>query len=111
VDSQTVGACIASFSIENRGAQAFRRAVDSITYGTVGGSPTPTNTTFTASALSPSASVTDQFKGLILSFDKDTTTAALRGQKTDITASTSGGAFTFTGLTTMPQSGDTFTIS
>jgi hypothetical protein len=111
VDSAAVVAVVATFSIENRGAVRWRRAVNGITYGTVGGSPTPTNTTFTASALSPAANVTDQFKGQILSFDKDTTTAALRGQKTDITASTSGGAFTFTGLTTQPQSGDTFTIS
>jgi hypothetical protein len=111
VDGETVVSVVATFSIENRGALRFKRSVNGITYGTVGGSPTPTNTTFTASAISPAASVTDQFKGLILSFDKDTTTAALRGQKTDITASTSGGAFTFTGLTTMPQSGDTFTIS
>jgi hypothetical protein len=82
----------------------------SITYGTVGGSPTPTNTTFTASSLVPAANVTDQFRGLILAFDKDTTTLALRGQKTDITGSTSGGAFTFTALTTNPQAGDTFTV-
>jgi hypothetical protein len=111
VDSQAIVAVVATFSIENRGSVAFRNAVDSITRGVVGGSPTPTNTTFTASTLLPAASVTDQYKGQILAFDKNTTTAALRGQKTDITASTSGGAFTFTGLTTMPQSGDTFTIS
>jgi hypothetical protein len=88
----------------------FERALRGITLGTVGGSPTPSNTTFTASALDPAATVTDQFKGLILSFTKDTTTANLRGQKTDITSSTSAGALTFTALTTLPQAGDQFVI-
>ena len=43
--------------------------------------------------------------------DDATTTAALRGQATDITASSSGGVLTVTALTTAPASGDTFTIT
>jgi hypothetical protein len=71
-----------------------------------------TTTTFTASALDPSGTDADQFKGRIIVFDKDTATAALRGQATDITANTAAAlpAFTFTALTAAPASGDTFSI-
>lgn len=68
-------------------------------------------TSIPTSSLSPAAAAADQFKGRIVTFDKDTTTAALRGQATDITANTSGGTLTCTALTTGPASGDTFTIS
>jgi hypothetical protein len=93
---------------ENQGAR-FLRAAKSITTGsiTTGSSTTSIVTT----GLSPAASVTDQFKGCILQFTDDTTTASLRGQKTDITASTSGGVLTVTALTTAPASGDTFSIN
>ena len=79
--------------------------------GTVSGT-SPTTTTFTSSALSPAGVAADQFKGRIIVFDNDTTTTALRGQATDITASSaaSNPLFTFTALTTAPQSGDTFSI-
>jgi hypothetical protein len=79
--------------------------------GTVSGT-SPTTTTFTSSALSPAGVAADQFKGRIIVFDNDTTTTALRGQATDITASSAAAnpLFTFTALTTAPQSGDTFSI-
>lgn len=55
--------------------------------------------------------VTDQYNGRVLIFDSDTTTTALRGQATDITAtSTTNGKLTFTALTTAPVNGDTFII-
>lgn len=73
---------------------------------TTGGSTTSIPT----SSLVPAAAVTDQFKGRILIFDEATTTANLRGQATDITASTAGGTLTVTALTTAPASGDTFRI-
>lgn len=72
----------------------------------------PSTTGFTSSALSPAGVDADQFKGRIIVFDNDTTTLALRGQATDITAN-SGAAnptFTFTALTTAPVSGDTFSV-
>jgi hypothetical protein len=90
------------------GVSRFERATRGITVGTVGAASTPTSVV--TSSLDPAAVITDQFKGLILAFDKDTTTSALRGQKTDITASTTGGVLTVTSLTTAPASGDTFTI-
>lgn len=67
-------------------------------------------TSVVTSSMAPAAAVTDQFKGRILLFDKDTTTANLRGQATDITASTSGGVLTVTALTNAPVSGDTAVI-
>lgn len=78
--------------------------------GTCAGSAT--TTTMTPSALSPSGVDADQFKGRILIFDNDTTTTALRGQATDITANSAAGLplLTFTALTTAPASGDTFSI-
>ena len=90
------------------GVDRFERATRAITKGTVGGGSTVTSVV--TSSLDPAASVVDQFKGLILAFDKDTATAGLRGQKTDITGSSSGGVLTVTSLTSTPASGDTFTI-
>lgn len=69
-------------------------------------------TSIVASALSPASGVNDQFNGRIIIFDKDTTTAALRGQATDITDFVHATqTFTVTALTTAPASGDTFTIT
>lgn len=56
-------------------------------------------------------SVADQFNGRIIIFANDTTTAALRGQATDITDTVvSGGKLIFTALTTAPVDGDTFVV-
>lgn len=87
--------------------------LDRSTRGIVTGTVTTgvTTTSIPTSVMLPAASVADQFKGRIVTFDKDTTTAALRGQSTDITANTSGGTLTVTALTTSPVSGDTFTIT
>ena len=91
--------------IDDRGDRVVLR-------GTVSGT-SPTTTTFTPSSLDPAGAATDQFKGRIIIFDKDTTTPALRGQATDITANTSAALplFTFTALTTAPSDGDTFSIT
>ncbi|KKM92871.1 hypothetical protein LCGC14_1214180 [marine sediment metagenome] len=56
--------------------------------------------------------VNDQMNGRILTFRKDTTTAALRGQQTDIVDTvTTNGKLTFTALTTAPVNGDKFEIN
>lgn len=72
-----------------------------------------TTTSIPTSAFSPSGAVSDQFKGRIVTFDADTTTAALRGQSTDITASSNSATptLTVTALTTAPASGDTFSVT
>lgn len=69
-------------------------------------------TSIPTSAFTPAGAVADQFKGRIVIFDIDTATAALRGQATDITASSNSSTptFTVTALTSTPASGDTFTI-
>lgn len=90
---------------ENR----LMNAVKGTVYGTVGSSATTTS--IPTSALSPAAGVTDQFKSRIMTFSADTTTANLRGQTREITASTSGGTLTTAAFTTAPASGDVFTIT
>jgi hypothetical protein len=90
---------------------AFKRAVKGNVIGTVGvGS---TTTSVVSSSLTPAGSVSTQFKGRIMTFADDTTTAALRGQSTDITSSTAVATptFTVTALTTAPASTDTFVIT
>lgn len=79
--------------------------------GTVGAS-SPSTTSFTPSAVSPSGSALNQWNGRIIIFDIATTTAALRGQATDITGCSAAALplLTYTALTTAPVSGDTFTI-
>lgn len=73
----------------------------------------PTTTSIPTSACTPAGAVADQFKGRIITFDANTTTTALRGQATDITASSNSSTptFTVTALTTAPASGDTFSIT
>ena len=85
------------------------RSTSGIVTGTVGSGSTTTSVV--TSSLDPAASVADQYKGRIVTFAQDTTTAALRGQSTDITANTNVGVLTVTALTTAPVSGDTFSIT
>jgi hypothetical protein len=70
-------------------------------------------TSIPTSAFLPVGVAADQFKGRIITFDADTTTTALRGQSTDITASSAAAAptFTCTAVTTAPASGDTFSVT
>lgn len=72
-----------------------------------------TTTSIPTSACVPAGAAADQFKGRIITFDADTTTTALRGQSTDITASSnaSNPTFTVSALSTAPASGDTFSIT
>lgn len=87
---------------------AFKRAVLGNVIATVGAASTTTS--IVTSSMTPAAAVSNQFVGRIVIFDKDTTTANLRGQATDITSSTALGVLTVTALTTAPVSGDTFTV-
>lgn len=106
--STQMDANIVAINGNTGGVAAFDRATRCIVTGAVTGSPTTTSIPTTG--LAPAAAVTDQFKGQVLQFDEDTATANLRGQKTEITGSSSGGTLTVTALTTAPTSGDTFTI-
>jgi hypothetical protein len=80
--------------------------------GTVGNATTPSTTQFTPSSLSTGMASLSQLVGRIIVFDNKTTTAGLRGQATDITASSAAALplFTFTALSTAPASGDIFKI-
>jgi hypothetical protein len=70
-------------------------------------------TSIPTSAFSPAGAILDQFVGRIITFDADTGTVALRGQSTDITASSNVATPTFTvsSMTTAPASGDTFSVT
>jgi len=88
---------------------AFAKTTGAIARGTASGGST---TSITTSAFTPSGAVTDQFKGRVVLFDGDTTTAALRGQTATISASTNAAnpTLTVSALTTAPASGDTFSV-
>lgn len=90
----------------------LRRALLGTIIGTVGNGSSAT--LVVASQIDPAVTVADQFLGKVLTFDKNTTTAALRGQSTRITDVAAGSPdvqITVDALTTTPASGDTFSIS
>lgn len=91
------------------GATALDRSTRGIVIATVGAASTTTS--IVTSSMLPAAAVIDQFKGRIVTFDKDTTTTNLRGQSTDITGNTALGVLTVTALTDAPVSGDTFVVT
>jgi hypothetical protein len=107
--SGVVDADVEAIDGDSGAASQLQRAVSGNVLVTVGAASSTTS--IVTSSMSPAAAATDQFKGRIFTFADDTTTAALRGQATDITASTSGGVLTVTALTTAPASGDTGTIT
>jgi hypothetical protein len=92
-------------------AQNLAKTTGAIVRGTA--TTGASTTSIPTSAFSPSGAATDQFKGKIITFDRDTTTTALRGQSTDITGSSNSATptLTVTALTTAPASGDTFSIT
>ena len=102
---------IQSVNTDATAAANLAKTTRAIGRGTVttGGSATSIPT----SAFAPSGAALNQFVGRIITFDADTTTTALRGQATDVTASTNAANPTFavTALTTAPASGDTFSIT
>lgn len=86
----------------------LKRVTDSEVLGTCDAGSSVTS--IVTSSLDPAPTVADQFKGRIVLFDRNTTTAALRGQGTRITASSAGGVLTVEALSTAPAAGDTFAI-
>jgi hypothetical protein len=87
-------------------ATKLEASTDTILIGTASG--TPTTTTMVSGI---GITVDDQLNGRTIIFASDTSTAALRGQATDITACTAAtNTLTFTALTTAPVSGDTFVV-
>lgn len=89
----------------------FERSIRCIGYGTV--TTGATTTSVPTSAMTPAGGVANQFAGRIIVFDKDTTTAGLRGAVGYITASSNAATPTFTigsALPATPANGDTFCI-
>jgi hypothetical protein len=99
---------VAAISGSTNGVASLQRSANTIVRGTcdTGG----TTTSIPTSSLSPAAGITDQFKGRVVIFDANTSTANLRGVATDITGSSSGGTLTVSALPTAAASGDTFAI-
>ncbi len=81
----------------------------------IGGTVTTgaSTTSIPTSQFGIAAGSADQFKGRLIIFARFTTTAALRGQVAEITASTNSATPTLTvspALTATPASGDTFIV-
>lgn len=90
-------------------AEHFRVGVRGTVTGIMDNGSTPGN--LVTGTLTPAAATAQQFKGRIVTFERDTITAALRGQATDILSSSAGGVLGVTSLTTAPASGDRFAIT
>lgn len=103
MDTQLAAIAADAAAADTRGERVVCRA-------TVGAASSTTS--IVTSACTPAGAAADQFKGRIVIFDIGTATAALRGQATDITASSNSATptLTVTALTTTPASGDTFTV-
>jgi len=95
---------------DSTAAANLAKSASAIVTGTVTSGASATS--IPTSSISPVGSPADQFKGRIMIFLRDTATAALRAQATDITASSAAAnpTFTVTALTTAPASGDVFVI-
>jgi hypothetical protein len=107
-DALAIDGSTANAAALSRIAGNLDRPAKCVVHGTVGTGSTTTS--IVTSSLDPPAIATDQFKALILGFPEDTTTTALRGQKTRITTSAVDGTLTVEGLTNAPVSGDVFVI-
>jgi hypothetical protein len=110
IQAVVVGVNVLSINSDTVAAANLAKSASAIVTGTVG--VASSTTSVVTSACSPGPTVTDQFKGRLLIFLRTTTTTALRGQVTDITASSNSvtPTLTVTALTTSPVSGDTFII-
>lgn len=86
------------------------KTVQAIGRGTV--TTGASTTSVPTSSFSPAGAATDQFKGRVVLFDANTTTAALRGAAALIEASSNAAnpTFTVTALPATPASGDTFSV-
>jgi hypothetical protein len=108
--SGNAAANITQVNADSTAAVNLQKSTDAICRGTctTGGS----TTSIVTSAFSPGAGASGQFIGRTVIFDANTTTTALRGQATNITASTNSATptLTVTAMTTAPASGDTFSI-
>jgi hypothetical protein len=107
--TDTVAANVTQLNGSTAGVAGLARACKTIVVGTADAGST--TTAVVAKSLTPASTEADQFNGLILKFPSDTTTAALRGQGTDITDfNHATQTFTVTALTEAPAEDDVFVI-
>ena len=92
----------------NAASNLRRGVLGNVVGNTVGDS---TTSTLSTANLSPAAAIADQFVSRVLTFDRDTVTAALRGQGAIVSSMTAAGVLFVTSLTTAPPSGNTFAIT
>ena len=109
VTSLTAGVDVTRVGSDANAVTNLRRGVLGVVIGATTGDST-TDTLSTAS-LTPAAGVAQQWVGKILTFDRDTVTAGLRGQATVVNSMTAGGVMYVSSLTTAPASGNTFAIT
>ena len=106
--SETNAALIAFTGVATGAVTATKQYETVFPYGIVSflvGSSS-TTTQINPSSVVPPATIADQFKGRIITFDENTNSTALRGQASDITGSGAGGTLIVTALTSSPASGD-----
>lgn len=110
-ESGDIKADLQSLNGDTTSAANLAKTTRAIGRGTV--TTGASTTSVPTSAFSPSGAAADQFKGRVITFDADTTTTALRGVSTDITASSNAASptFTVTALPATPASGDTFSVT
>ena len=109
LSSGRIKADIEAVGASTTAVDRMKRALNTEVLGTVGSASTTTSVV--ASSLVPASVVNDQFVGLVMKFDMDTATTALRGQATIVTDYVHATlTFTVTALTTAPASGDTFVL-
>ena len=100
---------VAQIAGSSAAATNLDRSARTIVRGTVDSGASTTS--IPTSALDPAAAADDQFRGRVVLFDRDTTTAELRDQGSDISASAADGTLTLSvALTDAPVSGDSFVI-
>lgn len=110
-ESGDIKADLQSLNGDTTSAANLAKTTRAIGRGTV--TTGASTTSVPTSAFSPSGAAADQFKGRVITFDADTTTTALRGVSTDITASSNAASptFTVTALPATPAIGDTFSVT
>ena len=116
VHSSGVTSTVQVETMDKDASDRLNAGAKAMAYGTVGSG---TNDTMTVSvsggsaAITPTMGTANMFKGRIILFRSDTTTAALRGQGAPIDGNTTTAITIAAGnaLTTAPVDGDTFVIA
>lgn len=112
IDCRPLPADIKKINADATAAANLALSAAAICTGTVDAAASTTSIPTSAFSPAMSAVTANQLVGRIVIFRRDTTTVALRGQATDITASSASATptLTVTALTAAPVSGDVFIV-